>query len=66
MTNPLSTRRRGRWARYVLTAIITVTNAWSAVLRVEQIVQGKQEDALPLLTSGAAIWGTNIIVFGLW
>ncbi|WP_245573220.1 DUF1345 domain-containing protein [Amycolatopsis benzoatilytica] len=68
-TNPLGKRRRARWARHALvvfTAIITATNAWSAVRLVQQIIEGKQDDALPLLTSGAAIWGTNVIVFGLW
>jgi uncharacterized membrane protein len=67
--NPLSARRRARWLRRamaVFTAIITGTNAWSAVRLVQQIVQGKQQDALILLTSGAAIWVTNVIVFGLW
>ena len=67
--NPLSARRRARWVRratVVFTAIITGTNAWSAVRLVQQIIQGKQEDALILLTSGAAIWLTNVIVFGLW
>jgi uncharacterized membrane protein len=67
--NPLSARRRARWLRRamaVFTAIITGTNAWSAVRLVEQIVQGKQENALILLTSGAAIWVTNVIVFALW
>jgi hypothetical protein len=69
VANPLSVRRRAlwlRWAMAVFTAIITGTNAWTAVRLVQQIVQGKQEDALILLTSGAAIWATNVIVFGLW
>ncbi|QWF78979.1 hypothetical protein [Amycolatopsis sp. CA-230715] len=67
--NPLTDRRRARWLRramVVFTAIITGTNAWSAVRLVQQIVEGKQQDALILLTSGAAIWVTNVIVFGLW
>ena len=67
--NPLGARRRARWVRQALvvfTAIITGTNAWSAVRLVQQIIQGKQEDALNLLSSGAAIWITNVIVFGLW
>jgi uncharacterized membrane protein len=69
VANPLTARRRARWLRRamaVFTAIITGTNAWSAVRLVLQIVQGKEQDALLLLTSGAAIWVTNVIVFGLW
>src|SRR5262249_4434583 len=68
-TNPLRAGIRARWVRRaiaIFTAIITGTNGWSAVRLVQQIVQGKQDDALVLLTSGAAIWVTNVIVFGLW
>jgi uncharacterized membrane protein len=67
--NPLSARRGARWLRRslaVFTAIITGTNAWSAVKLVQQIIQGTQQDPLTLLTSGAAIWVTNVIVLGLW
>jgi uncharacterized membrane protein len=68
-TNPLGRGRQARWLRRgitVFTVVITATNGWSAVRLVQQIIQGVQEDALILLTSGAAIWVTNVIVFGLW
>lgn len=57
---------RVRRLTVLLTAMVTVTNAWSAVRLVTQIIAGKQDDALILLTSGALIWATNVIVFGLW
>jgi uncharacterized membrane protein len=68
-TNPGRTGRATRWARpasILLVAMITVTNAWSAVRLVQQIAQGRQEDALSLLSYGAAIWATNVILFALW
>ncbi len=58
-----------RWLRpatLVVVAMISATNAWSLVRLVAQIVAGQQDDALVLLSSGAAIWATNVIVFGLW
>ena len=58
-----------RWLRpatLVVVAMISASNAWSLVRLVQQIVAGQQDDALALLSSGAAIWATNVIVFGLW
>ncbi|MCD2195190.1 hypothetical protein LQ327_17625 [Actinomycetospora endophytica] len=55
-----------RWTSIALIGMITVTNAWSAVRLVLEIVAGAADDALGLLSSGAAIWATNVIVFGLW
>ena len=58
-----------RWLRpttLLLVAMISASNAWSLVRLVQQIVAGQQDDALALLSSGAAIWATNVIVFGLW
>ncbi|HEY6424285.1 MAG TPA: hypothetical protein VIY28_13750 [Pseudonocardiaceae bacterium] len=69
MTNPHRTGHSSRWVRpasILLVGMITVTNAWSAVRLVQQIVQGRQEDGLLLLSSGAAIWATNVILFALW
>lgn len=66
-TNPHRTGRASRWTRpasILLVAMITVTNAWSAMRLVQQIAQGGQEDALPLLSYGAAI--SNVILFALW
>ncbi len=60
---------QSRWLRPVtlgLVAMITVSNAWSLVRLVQQIVRGQQDDGYALLTFGAAIWATNVIVFALW
>jgi uncharacterized membrane protein len=55
-----------RPASVLLIGMISVTNAWSAVRLIQQIIQGKQDNPVPLLSSGAAIWATNIILFALW
>jgi hypothetical protein len=68
-THPHRTGRAQGWLRpasLVLVGMISVTNGWSAVRLVQGIVDGKQDDALVLLSSGAAIWATNVIIFALW
>ena len=56
-----------RAASLTLTALLTLANGWSAALLVGGLVNGTEgEDASPLLTTGAAIWLTNVIAFGLW
>jgi uncharacterized membrane protein len=48
-------------------AILSVANAWSAAHLVIELVEGTMgNSAGPLLTSGAVIWLTNVIVFALW
>ncbi|MCW2650719.1 MAG: hypothetical protein JWR32_1695 [Mycobacterium sp.] len=57
----------GRAASVVLLAAITADNTASAILLDYHIVTGKvSNDAAMLLGSGAAIFITNIIVFGIW
>lgn len=59
--------RAQRTASLTLTALLSLANAWSATLLVLGLVHGREgENAGPLLASGAAIWLTNIIAFGLW
>lgn len=68
-TNPHRIGGASQWTRpmsILLVGMITVTNAWSAVRLVLQIIQGRQDDALSLLSYGAAIWATNVILFALW
>jgi hypothetical protein len=68
--NPLVMTRRtrvGRYATWVLLAAITIDNTLSAVLLDISILTGDvSNDAAVLLGSGAAIFGTNVIVFGIW
>ncbi len=71
IANPVRIERRSRFvaaASIVLTFLITIANATSAVLLVRAIVYSKPgtEAAISLLGSGAAIWLTNVIAFGLW
>ncbi|WP_231740331.1 MULTISPECIES: hypothetical protein [unclassified Mycobacterium] len=68
--NPLLMSRRtrfGRYATWALLAAITVDNTVSAVLLDISILTGAvRNDAAVLLGSGAAIFITNVIVFGIW
>jgi hypothetical protein len=68
--NPVRLIRRTAWGRFAaiaVVAIITLDNTLSAVLLDHAIVIGKvSNDAPILLTSGAAIYLTNTIAFGLW
>ena len=68
--NPLAMSRRtqlGRYATWVLLTAITVDNTLSAVLLDVRIISGEVSNkAAVLLGSGAAIFVTNIIVFGIW
>jgi len=70
VANPARFDRESRALRagsLCLTGLLSVANAGSAVLLVLGLVQGRGgDDPGPLLASGAAIWLTNIIAFGLW
>jgi uncharacterized membrane protein len=51
----------------VLAGLLSLANAWSATLLVIGLVNGQLgQDAGPLLSTGAAIWLTNIIAFAIW
>lgn len=59
--------RLGRYATWVLLAVITLDNTLSAVVLAVGIVSGgESNDAAVLLGSGASIIVTNVIVFGIW
>lgn len=50
-----------------LTGLLSLANAWSATLLILGLVEGTEgKDAAPLLSTGAAIWLTNIIAFAVW
>jgi hypothetical protein len=59
--------RRGRYASLALLAAITTDNTLSAVLLDTRILSGEiSNKPAVLLGSGAAIFVTNIIAFGIW
>jgi len=70
VANPVRIERRGRAARaasIALILLITLANAASAVLLIRAILTGHAGNtAGPLLATGASIWVTNVIAFGLW
>ncbi len=61
---------RSRWLRIVslsLIAVMSLSNAASAGRLIVDLVRGEGiHDPAQLLLTGAAIWATNVIVFGLW
>jgi hypothetical protein len=68
--NPLRLKRQtrfGTWASYVLLAAITVDATLSALVLDIRILTGEvSNNAAFLLGSGAAIYVTTVIVFGIW
>jgi hypothetical protein len=71
IANPVRIERRGpvvRAAAVAIIVLISAANAVSAVLLIRAIVETLPSTAQagPLLASGANIWATNVIAFGLW
>jgi uncharacterized membrane protein len=68
--NPVRVEPRSRmlrWASLILTALISIANAWAAIELIRGLVRGTEgTDAGALLLTGGGIWITNVIVFGLW
>jgi len=68
--NPTHINRQSRALRtasLILIGLITLGNGWSAERLVIGLTRGTEgENAGPLLTTGGAIWLTNVIVFALW
>ncbi|MBV8928238.1 MAG: DUF1345 domain-containing protein [Mycobacteriaceae bacterium] len=59
--------RRLRVLSLLLIALASLANAWAAASLVVGLVHGTQgKEATPLLLTGANIWFTNIVIFGLW
>jgi hypothetical protein len=63
--------RSSRWLRILtgtLIAVITIANGGSSIRLVLGIFYGHEFTRNPhlLLTSGAVIWFTNVVAFGLW
>ncbi len=70
VADPLRVERAGmamRAASIVMIFLVTLANAVSAVLLVRAILDGRAgSSATPLFATGASVWGTNVIAFGLW
>ncbi|MHB1434487.1 MAG: DUF1345 domain-containing protein, partial [Streptosporangiaceae bacterium] len=74
IANPVRIERRSgpiRAASVALIVLITLANAISAALLIRAIAEnrlpvGATHAAISLLSSGALIWGTNVIAFALW
>jgi uncharacterized membrane protein len=70
LADPVRVERGGtaiRIATITQIVLITIANTASAVLLIRAILDGKTgAAAVPLFASGASIWVTNVIAFGLW
>jgi uncharacterized membrane protein len=70
VANPRRINRESRAIRMLslfLVAILSLANAFSVARLAVGLVHGTEgENAGPLLVTGAVIWLTNVIIFGLW
>jgi len=57
---------RRRHAAILMIALINATNLISLVLLAHYLLHGGKANGRELITSGAEIWLTNVIVFALW
>ena len=55
-----------RRAALAITAFVSAANIASLVLLSRQLLQHGSPNGRELITSGALIWLTNVIIFGLW
>ncbi len=55
-----------RWLGLALIVVASLFNAWALVRLVHQLFTHEMSDAGTLLTTGANIWVSNIIIFALW
>jgi uncharacterized membrane protein len=69
VANPGRFERERPWRRttsLALAAIVNVANLAAVVRLVDHLLAGGADDAAVLLSTGAAIWATNVIGFTLW
>ena len=71
IVNPVRIESGGKVARagsIGLIMLISAANAISAILLIHAIIFALPNTSkpLPLLASGASVWATNVIAFGLW
>lgn len=58
-----------RYTSLTLIALISLTNVWSAVILIDDLIHGTgpvATQASTLLLEGGSIWLTNVIAFSLW
>ncbi len=66
--NPFRMNRESavlRIAGLALAALVVLSNGWSAVLLVLDLVASRPSSRAELLTAGAAVWLTNVLAFAL-
>jgi hypothetical protein len=57
---------RRRMVSLTLVGIISVSNSLLLIALIGSLIRGEQTSAGELLMEAGAIWGTNVIAFGLW
>ena len=55
-----------RNAALTLLAIISVENTFALIALIGSLISGHENSGGQLLLKGTTIWGTNVIVYGLW
>lgn len=55
-----------RTVALALLGIVSLTNALLLIALIASLVQGDERSGGQLLLKAAAVWGTNVIAFGLW
>ena len=61
--------RHSTLRRYVaigLIALVSAVNVFSLALLSHYLLHGKSESGRNLIFSGIALWGTNVLLYGLW
>jgi hypothetical protein len=67
--NPITLTRESRLIRVASLALIgaiSAANAWILLREVGRLVGGAEHDAVRILSTGAAIWVINVLLFALW
>jgi hypothetical protein len=49
-----------------LIALVSAVNAFSLILLCHFLLRGGKENGHPLILAGVVLWGTNVLLFGLW
>jgi hypothetical protein len=70
VANPVRIDREAQWLRWAslaLSGLLGVATAWSVDRLVAGLIDGQLSNSPGvLLSSGAGVWATNVLVFALW